>query len=447
MSGDDKTIIRPRPGRKSQGSPAGNDNTIVKPKPRPGASSGDETAIKPKSSSRKAPVAPKGGGLTSSPLMDAASPVLSLVNQMRQLDGKVNVPSIHQQVTKVLQEFIQKIKGTVNDSEIRHNASYILCSLVDETALNTQWGEYSAWSQKPQLSIFHKETYGGEKVYAMLEEAIVSPSRNYELIELIYYCLSLGFMGKLRIDPQGPVKLEQTRSNIYDVLHRSREKHQKVLSEHLDPAVSTSNKLYSFLPIWIFMGLLVLAGFSIFNYWLIQLNERSDVAFSTVDAVIPREEKVDIKDYEEKCGYARELQTSLLATEIGRGVVSVECFARYTSITLHSEELFPPASTEIDQRFQPILTKIARALEKVEGRIDVLGHTDNQPIRSIQFASNWELSLARANAVVNYMAKNANLSSRLLPEGKGDLEPIADNSTIEGRAKNRRVEINIYHDR
>lgn len=453
--GDDRTIIRPRPGKKPSGHSGGStgaDKTVIRPKPKPGGSKSpssgsadsDATQVKGKRGARAVKqINSEDLSLNHSPLMDAASPILSLVTQLRQLDGKVNVPSIHQQVTRLLQTFHQKLKDNVDDSEIRHNASYVLCATIDETALNTSWGEYSAWSQRPQLSIFHKETYGGERIYDMLEEVIVSPSRNYELIELIYYCLSLGFMGKLRIDPQGPVKLEQTRSNIYDVLHRSRERHNNVLSGNIAPAAGFASKLHSFVPVWIAAGLLVLAAFSLYNYWFIWLDDRAKIAQVQLQNVIPKGQDTSIQGFGTP-DYVVTLR-EILATEIEREVVSVDYQANTSSITLHSEELFEPSSVDIDQGFKPILRKIARALEKVPGRIIVEGHTDNIKINTAQFPSNYRLSLERANSVTDFLSQAASLDSRILPEGLAETQPIADNATAEGRAKNRRVVVKVKH--
>ncbi|MBU6260014.1 MAG: OmpA family protein, partial [Burkholderiales bacterium] len=70
------------------------------------------------------------------------------------------------------------------------------------------------------------------------------------------------------------------------------------------------------------------------------------------------------------------------------------------------------------------------------------GHTDNQPIRSLRYPSNWHLSLARANHVKALLAQSVN-PSRLSAEGRADSEPVASNATAAGRAQNRRVEITL----
>jgi flagellar motor protein MotB len=73
--------------------------------------------------------------------------------------------------------------------------------------------------------------------------------------------------------------------------------------------------------------------------------------------------------------------------------------------------------------------------------IMVLGHSDNQPIRSVRFPSNWHLSQARAEAALVPLGAGVGDPARLKAEGRGDAEPIADNSTAEGREQNRRIEL------
>jgi len=94
---------------------------------------------------------------------------------------------------------------------------------------------------------------------------------------------------------------------------------------------------------------------------------------------------------------------------------------------------------------KPILSKVARILKKYADReILIEGHTDDEPITSAQFSSNWELSAARANAILRYLEEKEGISAkRLSAVGYGEYRPLASNATAEGREKNRRVEIVI----
>jgi len=455
---DKDTVIKPRPGHgAAQPQSTSSDHTVIKPRPRPGGATvtpkplmdnNDSTVVKPrKARIQNMPFSLNAPGdndiLKQSPLIDAASPLLSLTPQLRQLEGHIDVHSLHQHIKELMQAFQQKINNLIDSTEIRNNALYVLCSLIDETVLNTPWGENSAWSQKPLLSIFHKETYGGEKVYTILEDALLTPAEHYELIELIYLSLSLGFMGKLRIDPQGSIKVDQIRTEAYDVLNKGRDRYKKKLSANISPATGLKAKLYSLLPAWLFVATLILTAFACYSYWLIDLNKRSDEMSFKLAGLTPVAQELSLPNTKVRPEVIA--LRELLAPEIERNLLSVEEYRAHTSIIVHAEELFGSGSTIIHEAFHPVLDKIAKALESIQGRIIVAGHTDNIAIRTPRFPSNWHLSLARASAVVKYMDGVASLEARLLPEGRGENEPIASNKDTEGRAKNRRVAIDIYH--
>ena len=89
----------------------------------------------------------------------------------------------------------------------------------------------------------------------------------------------------------------------------------------------------------------------------------------------------------------------------------------------------------------PLLDRIGLALKEEIGPVKVIGYTDDQPIRTIAFPSNFQLSLARADAASKIIATTIGDPKRLSAEGKADADPIAPNTTPEGRERNRRIEI------
>jgi chemotaxis protein MotB len=104
--------------------------------------------------------------------------------------------------------------------------------------------------------------------------------------------------------------------------------------------------------------------------------------------------------------------------------------------------LFDSGQARIKPRALPLLTKIAGLLQvDTQHPINVEGHTDNVPINSSQFPTNWELSTARASSVVRFLIANGGPTDRLGAVGYAQLHPIASNSTDGGRSRNRRVEI------
>ena len=121
------------------------------------------------------------------------------------------------------------------------------------------------------------------------------------------------------------------------------------------------------------------------------------------------------------------------------------------TVNILDRVLFDSGEAELKPEGAAVLDKVAAVLAQHPGiKVHVIGHTDNVPIRASarsRFASNWELSTARAIAAVRYLTEKAGVDPRRLGAvGYGEFRPVADNSTAEGRAKNRRIAITILSD-
>ena len=113
-------------------------------------------------------------------------------------------------------------------------------------------------------------------------------------------------------------------------------------------------------------------------------------------------------------------------------------------LTIGDPALFDTGKADIKSTILPVLNQIVEVLSEAEDIIRVEGHTDNVPIHNDQFRDNWELSIARSLSVIRYIKNRQNIDPRRLrPVGCGEFHPVETNSTEEGRALNRRVEIYI----
>ncbi len=140
--------------------------------------------------------------------------------------------------------------------------------------------------------------------------------------------------------------------------------------------------------------------------------------------------------------------TAALQDEIDAGVVEVDWTSREIVIRIRERGTFSSGDDKINKNFAVLLRKIGNALKAVEGNIIVSGHTDNIPISTERFPSNWELSAARAAAVVHHLVSEEDINSdRLQIRAHADTRPIFTNYTEESREKNRRVEISILGDK
>jgi flagellar motor protein MotB len=116
-----------------------------------------------------------------------------------------------------------------------------------------------------------------------------------------------------------------------------------------------------------------------------------------------------------------------------------------TRVQIPGEQLFAPGSTRVRQEADMVMDLLSTALKSNPGRrVLVIGHTDDQPISTAMYPSNWELSAARAAAFTRALAELHGVdTSNFIVGGRGSNEPIADNATAEGRAANRRIVVHI----
>jgi chemotaxis protein MotB len=129
---------------------------------------------------------------------------------------------------------------------------------------------------------------------------------------------------------------------------------------------------------------------------------------------------------------------------IDSGKLKVEIRKGRMIVKMSDKILFDPGKDRIKKEGQAALVEVAKILAEIpERNFQVAGHTDNMPIRSRRFKSNWELSTARAVGVVKFMAKNGLDPRRLSAAGYGPYDPVGDNSTDDGRMLNRRIEITL----
>jgi chemotaxis protein MotB len=125
----------------------------------------------------------------------------------------------------------------------------------------------------------------------------------------------------------------------------------------------------------------------------------------------------------------------------------VDFNAEYVQLSLSGAILFDSGKADFPEDAYPIMDKISAILEQYDSNIiEVEGHTDNVPISSQQFESNDVLSMYRALTIADYIRDHTSLNpAHVKSSGRGAYVPVADNSTAEGRARNRRVEIKIYN--
>jgi chemotaxis protein MotB len=146
-------------------------------------------------------------------------------------------------------------------------------------------------------------------------------------------------------------------------------------------------------------------------------------------------------------GEVRARLETLLKDEIENRTISFKQDARGLIISLTESGFFDPGSAVIHSSAFPVIDRIASTLRPLSYGIRVEGHTDNVPIHTAQFPSNWELSTARATTVLQYLISTARIPApRLSAIGYGEYRPVAANDLPQGRAANRRVDLVVIGD-
>lgn len=441
----DKTILRPRPGgRPAPGSgetppatqiPPAHESTPV---PQSHVPLG-EPLTPPPSPPPQAAVPPALEHLQSTgsnALLVAAAPLLALMTQLRSLPAHQDVPGLHRQITAAIQRFESEATAAGLAPEHVMSARYALCATLDETVLSTPWGSHSMWSSQTLLSAFHKETWGGEKFFTILDRVMQEPQRSIDLLELLYLCLALGFEGKYKIQERGPVQLAAIKEDLFRLIRRERGEFERRLSPHWEGLQDRRNVLTGFVPLWVVASALaavVIGMFLYFRFSLATVSEPVAVRLSRIGAFELPEEAAAIP------AAAQRLRPLLSGPE-GRGLLEIREQGAVTIITVKGDNLFASGRAVVSQPYLPLLAEIGDALDQVPGVVRVIGHTDNVPIRSLKFQSNWDLSRERALFVAEALAGHMQ-ASRLIPQGVADTRPIDSNDTPAGRSANRRIEI------
>ena len=214
-------------------------------------------------------------GLENNRLIDAATPLLGLVIRIRRLAEYRAVETLYQQVVDEIGAIDRELVEEGYDRPVVVAYRYVLCAFIDEAVLGTDWGAHSVWSQHSLLSRFHNETWGGEKVFAILARMKQEPARYRDMLSFIYLCLCLGFEGRYKVMENGRDEYDQIVRGLHEQLKALREEQDlELLSDAMANVTPTRNRLRSGMPVWGIAGLFVAAMAGIYSLYNMALNER-----------------------------------------------------------------------------------------------------------------------------------------------------------------------------
>lgn len=431
----DATVVRPR------GTPA-----PPAPAPAPAAkSTGSSRAASPRADA--APAAAIGdfldGGLNA--LVQAASPLLLLAVQLRNSVSQPDATHLREQVIAQVRQFESNAQAAGIAAQTITAARYVLCATLDESVMNTPWGQQTGWAAKTLLVVFHGESYGGEKFFVILDRLCADFQRHIDLIELMYICLALGFGGRYQIEADGRAKLADIQEELYRRLKAQRPPAAQELAPHWRGIEDRRNPLVRYVPLWVIVaaGACLLLGTFLFFYT--RLNQQSSPVSAQVAQIglrgaVPPD---DARLAQTQPRVAHKSLKQLLAPEEQAGALTVDEEADGSALVrLNAEAMFASGGIDVAAKQIPLLHAVTAALNQVPGRVVVVGHTDDVPVRSLRFKDNYALSAERARSVLQILSEDIDNAGRLESSGAGSSQPIALPPDLPAnRARNRRVEI------
>jgi type VI secretion system protein ImpK len=389
------------------------------------------------------------------PILRSAGPLLLLLGRLRVALARASFASLMEQVAEAIKFFERDIRSAGISEAQANSAKYIICATADDIVQNIPTEDRHVWTQYSMLSRFFGERVGGVRFFDELTRLKQDPVVNYDLLELQHTCLALGFHGIHRTSAGGVATLQQIQRDLYETLRRVRPKVYRDLSPRWQGQELASRSSRLRVPWWGVLGVVGLLLFGIYFvllYWLtggvdpaaaqmLALHDTGKLAIARIPSPAPPPppppEPDKITQLQRIC--------AALGPEVAANKATAEQTANQITVRVGDVILFDSGSATVLDAFKPIAARVAQTLDKEEGFIKIIGHTDNVPISrsNVRFPDNYRLSIERAKSVAALFRPYLANPDRLQTDGKGETAPIADNRTPEGRAKNRRVEILI----
>ncbi|CAH1558298.1 type VI secretion system protein TssL, long form [Vibrio rotiferianus] len=379
----------------------------------------------------------------SNPVLAEANGILSIVAQIRATATHSDIHHLKESLAQKLRDYENRLRQQEVSLETIDIARYSLCCVIDEAVLNTNWGGQSAWSHDSLLSSFYSSSKGGEAFYENLKKCMDTAESNLDLLELMFVCMSLGFVGQYRLEQNGLESHRRLRKQVTSILKNFGRCNNIEWAYDPTESVTSGSQSAESAPIWVLCSVTAAILVCVFMYFNHALNAASNKTFSNLMNLVSKDQSIISTSTIINTKPIAEKISVYLSTEIEKGIVSVDSLQDRVRITIKAQDLFESGSADLVEYIDPIIFKIGQTLESVEGKIVITGHTDDKPIFTSKFPSNWHLSLARATALTDRLLDSGALKSRVIPEGVGDARPLVENDSESNRSINRRIEIDL----
>lgn len=388
-----------------------------------------------------------GGAASSNPLLAAAASLLILLGRLRTGMVEMQVAPLMEHVTREIDRFERNaLVAGVGQHQVLV-AKYALSGTADDIVQNLPGSDRGNWQQYSMVARFFHKRDSGVGFFQEAEKAMQAPAQNYNLLELMLVCLSLGFEGQFRTMPNGAAELSRIRSAIYESLRRVNPRPDEDISVMWTPVVQDRGRRFAAIPLPALLGAGAAALLGVFAVFATLINRDGAVAAEAMRDLHRTVPVIQI-DRTVSTPYVAEIPQlervrEAFAAEIADGrMEGVEAKGNYIAIRVGNLQLFDSGAVTVKPAFNDLAARIADVLNAEGGPILIEGHTDNVPLSGRgQFKDNYQLSAVRAESVADVLGPLLTDAARIRIEGRGEDDPVADNATPEGQSANRRVEI------
>jgi type VI secretion system protein ImpK len=395
-----------------------------------------------------AEAAPPDIAAPGSPLAVAAAPMLQLLARLRNTAHAPDAGDLYGRATQALRNFEQQARAAGVPMEQMRPAHFALCAAIDDAVLNTPWGAASGWTRRPLAAAFHPGE-GNNAFFDTLARLLAEPSPPLPVIEIFYLCLSLGF-GRSQGRATEPERLRAAANALI-----VGQKAAPDLSPRWQGVAAPYRPQRAKLPVWVAYAAAFAACGALFVFVSTSLNAASDDQYARMLAAPPGQmphidRAVAVQPPPPPPPPPEPTVLDRLAAalkpDIDAGAVSVVGTPAAPIVRVATKSGFAAAAATLQPPLAAVLERIGTALKTEPGGIKVIAYTDNQPVHTVKFPSNFQLSAARAEAARAALATALGDPARTSAEGRADADPIASNATPEGREQNRRLDIVLHRE-
>ncbi|WP_233873489.1 type IVB secretion system protein IcmH/DotU [Paraburkholderia adhaesiva] len=385
----------------------------------------------------------KAAEAAENPLLEAASPLCdALENTPSDLDAE-GAAQRHQWLKHEVRMFDRICAQLGLRPDHIEQARYTLAAALDEAARQQPWGREDApgagntqWSEGIAVALGYGRQ-GGDQVYRLIERALRSPQEHGPLIDLFKRVLEAGFMGRYRHESGGHNQLGAIGATLSRAVDTGRPQPFPVarstavvsglnglrISSPVRLGATTAQRRRRLTVAGLVATVLVTGGLA----W--GVHQLASTTPSPAASATPLEL------------LAQRLDTRF-RNEIAGGTLTLAENPEHTALTLSFSDMFGPAEVAMRPWLKPLIAATGEEIASLPLEAQVAGHTDNLPSRRPGM-SNRVLSQARADSVKTILLAAGVAPDRVKAVGRGDSDPLAENITEAGRAKNRRVEITV----